>query len=97
MFQMNDEFVDEGTQATDTSNTGGSNFWDTATAVLDIAGNVVQILDSAGNDITDEVDSVDIPDDPPPATDNSTLYWILGSAFFFILLLMAFLLLRKKK
>lgn len=97
MYSPDDDFVDEGTQATDTSNTGGSNFWDTATAVLDAAGNVIQILDGAGNDITDDVDSVDIPDEPQPTSDNTTLYWILGSAFFFILLLMAFLLLRKKK
>jgi apolipoprotein N-acyltransferase len=97
-YSPDDDVIDYGAPASDSSDTGGSNFWETASAVIDIAGNIVQVFDQNGNDVTDQVEEVNVSDTGASADDSdTTLYWILGSIFFIIMVLMIFLLLRKKK
>lgn len=90
---------EDNTTYQDEQPSGGGNFWETATAILNAAGDITQVIDGAGNDITDQVDNayqVGGAAQVAPAPDNSTLYWALGAVFFLILALMAFLLLKKK-
>jgi len=93
-----DEQIQYESESTSQQDSSG-NFWETASAVIDIAGNVVQIFDQNGNDVTDQADDVVISSstDAAPASDNNTLYYILGAIFIIIVVLMVYLLLRKKK
>lgn len=72
-----------------------SNVWDLGVAILDNLGNVTQLLDSNGNDVSGSVDQAHVVDNS--TADSSTLYWILGAAAIVMLIAVAFLIYRKKK
>jgi len=97
-YSPDDDQIDYSAPSTDSSSGGGGNFWETASAVVDIAGNIVQVFDQNGNDVTDQVEEVNVSDTGSYTdTSDTTLYWILGSIFVIIMVLMIYLLLRKKK
>lgn len=78
----------------DPGQSGGA-FWEFGTALLNVAGDVIGVLDSSGNTIP--VDDLDQVNDSPAAAPDYTMYYIIGGVVLVILILSLILIFKKKK
>jgi hypothetical protein len=74
---------------------GDSSLLDFGTAVLDLAGNVIQVLDKNGNDVTGQVDVTAV--DNTTASSDNTMYYILAAIGVVMLIVILLIIFKAKK